>query len=168
MLAGFIFQYVERVEYTPNFKPVTSWRRIGSRYLRGWAAIEVLSLGVPFDPRVSRALALEIISLLKLLRMLRLFRVRARREKRLTAIGRAEVIWHTKIISISHLLIVFLLWGHVAGCVYWWVSLFEKVCQIPGGSKAPRVPPSGVSGVSVVQRGCLEVAWHDAAGLETP
>lgn len=106
MLAGFIFQYVERVEYTPNFKPVTSWRRIGSRYLRGWAAIEVLSLGVPFDPRVSRALALEIISLLKLLRMLRLFRVRARREKRLTAIGRAEVIWHTKIISISHLLIV--------------------------------------------------------------
>ena len=67
MFAGFVFPYVERIVSTPDYVTVTSLRRISARYISRWAAIEILSLGVPFDPSISRPLSLEILSLLKLL-----------------------------------------------------------------------------------------------------
>ena len=88
------------------------------RYLRKSCALEVLSIGIPFEVLAQRSFHTQLLSLFKLLRVQRWFRVRARERHRAHEVGRMpRGVVVEKLSNIALLLIVFLAWSHLTCCI---------------------------------------------------
>ena len=81
VLSNFLFGFITVNAASAKREVVTDWRRIALRYLRHSCALEVLSIGIPFQLSPGRT-ELQACSMLKLLRVQRLIRVRARERHR--------------------------------------------------------------------------------------
>ena len=110
--------YVGRLASGAQFCPYVPRGRSAIRYLRHSCALEVLSIGIPFESSSQRSFEAQLLSLLKLLRVQRWLRVRARERHRAHEAGRMpRQVVVQKLSNIIKLLIAFLGWAHAVGCI---------------------------------------------------
>ena len=126
--SNFSFGFVTMNPETARREVVSDPRKIAQRYLRHSCVLEVLSIGFPFQADAKRPLHMQLVSLLKLLRVQRWFRVRARERHRAHEAGRMpRNVVVEKLSNILKLLIVFLAWAHLTGCLYYFLSRVQGV-----------------------------------------
>ena len=118
VLSNFSFGFIRVNPETARREVVSDWRTIACRYLRKSCALEVLSIGIPFELGAQRPFHTQLLSLFKLLRVQRWFRVRARERHRAHEVGRMpRHVVVEKLSNIALLLIVFLAWSHLTCCI---------------------------------------------------
>lgn len=121
VLSNFSFGFVTVNVETARREVVSDWRRIAIRYLRKTCALEVLSIGIPFESTAQRSFETQLLSLFKLLRVQRWLRVRARERHRAHEVGRMpRHVVVEKLSNIVALLILFLAWSHLTCCICEW------------------------------------------------
>jgi hypothetical protein len=118
VISNFSFGFVTVNAASSKREVVSDCRRIAVRYLKHSCALEVISIGIPFQAAASRPLWVQWLSLLKLLRVQRLVRVRARERHRAHEAGRMpQNVVVAKMSDISKLLLAFITWAHLCGCI---------------------------------------------------
>lgn len=118
VLSNFSFGFVTVNPETARREVVSDGRRIAIRYLRKTCALEVLSIGIPFEAAPQRSFETQLLSLFKLLRAQRWLRVRARERHRAHEVGRMpRHVVVEKLSNIFKLLIFFLAWAHLTCCI---------------------------------------------------
>jgi len=123
---------------TAKREVVSDWRRIRLRYLRRSCVVEVLSIGIPFQVNGYRPLWIQWLSLLKLLRVQRLNRVRARERHRAHEAGKMpRNIVVEKTSDIGKLLLAFIMWAHLCGCLYCFIGRIQPIPEAGGRGTVP-------------------------------